>query len=121
MNIAITASGDELENSVFSEFSNTPYLLIVNIDTMAITSIPHVPQKGSDRALAKTILEYKCEAIITGKLKEEAFNILADEGVTRYATENISVREALEQMEKQQLQFIRNVDGTSSCTGSHHN
>ncbi|NLE73006.1 MAG: hypothetical protein GX604_00005, partial [Actinobacteria bacterium] len=32
----------------------------------------------------KTILDHDCEALIAGKLSEEAFQVLADAAVTRY-------------------------------------
>jgi len=119
MNIAITADGTQLDSIVFQEFSKTPYLLVVNVDTMTCTAIPHTAVPGSDVELAKTVLEHNCEAVITGQFEKNAFNILADEGVTRYAASNISVRESLEQMEKRQLEFIRNIERTSSCSGHH--
>ena len=120
MNIAITANGSTLDNTVFHEFAGTPYLLIVNVDTMTCTPIAHTCSPGSDEKLAQTILEHRCEAVITGKLEEQAFNVLADEGVTRYAAAAMSARESLEKMDNRQLEFIRNPEGTSICSGDHH-
>jgi predicted Fe-Mo cluster-binding NifX family protein len=120
MNIAITTTGATLDSSVFFEFTQTPYLLIVNVDTMACTPIAHTAKAGSDQDLARTVLEYRCEAVITGRLSEEAFDLLADDGVTRFAAADISARAALEAMENRQLALIRNPDGSSSCSGAHH-
>ncbi|BHH83161.1 NifB/NifX family molybdenum-iron cluster-binding protein [Desulforhopalus sp. 52FAK] len=121
MNIAITADGDALDNNVFSEFSKTPYLLIVNVDTMQCTAIPHAIRPGSDEELAQIILDYNCEAVITGKLEEKAFNLLADNSITRYAAAHMLVSKSLEQMDNRKLEFIRNVEGSSSCSGHHYN
>lgn len=120
MNIAITAGDSTLDSTVFHEFAKTPYLLIVNVDTMACTPIEHTCTPGSDEQLAQTILKHRCEAVITGKLEERAFNVLADNGVTRYAAADISARESLDKMDKRQLEFIRNPEGTSTCSGDHH-
>ena len=119
MNIAITADGDALDSIVFQEFSKTPYLLIVNVDTMKCTAISHTICLGSDEELAQAILDHNCEAVITGKLEEKAFNLLADNSITRFAASDMSVSKSLEEMDNRKLEFIRNVEGTSSCT-SHH-
>jgi hypothetical protein len=42
MNIAITTSDATLDSTVFYEFAQTPYLLIVNLDTKAFTTIAHL-------------------------------------------------------------------------------
>lgn len=120
MNIAITADGATLDSTVFYEFSQTPYLLIVNVDTMTCTPIAHTCRPGSDEQLAQTIVEHRCEAVITGKFEEKAFNVLADDGVTRYAAADMSALESLEKMDTRQLELIRNPEGTATCSGDHH-
>ena len=120
MNIAVTAAGESLNSLVFREFARTPFLLIVNMETMECTAIPHDPKDGSDLAMARTILEYNCEAVITGKLGEDAFKILADEAVTRYAGTGMTAAYALEAMENRELELIRNADGSNECESSHH-
>lgn len=121
MNIALTTADSSLDSSIFCEFAQTPYLLIVDVDTMACTSIAHTCTPGSDQDLARTVLEHQCEAVITGKLSEPAFDLLADEGVTRYVAADISARAALEAMERRELELIRNADGSTACSGDHHN
>lgn len=53
--------------------------------------------KNSDdpkgEGLAKKAAEYNCEAVITGKLTPEAFDILADRYITRYNGCSCYVRE----------------------------
>lgn len=44
MKIAISAAGPQLDSPVFDEFRHTPFLLIVNMNTMDCTSIPHAPR-----------------------------------------------------------------------------
>jgi len=120
MNIAITTSDATLDSSVFYDFAQSPYLLIVNVDTMAYTPVAHCVTAGSDQELARVVLEHRCEAVITGRLSEKAFDLLADDGVTRYAAGDMTAREALDAMESRQLTFIRTVDGSSPCGGGHH-
>jgi len=120
MKIAITASGSTLESEVFDEFSRAPYLLIINVETMEYVTIEHAVSPDSDRKLAQMVVSHLCEAVITGTLMEEAFDILADDGITRYAATNMSARQALEAMERRNLEIIRNPRGTSQCSGEHH-
>lgn len=120
MNIAVTAEGDALDSQVCQEFARTPYLLIVNMDTTRCTAIAHDPRQGSDLELARKILEHRCEAVITGRIGHDAFNILADEAVTRYAGSGMKAVEALIAMERRELGFIRNADGTDACASEHH-
>ncbi len=120
MNIAITAAGESLNSPVFGEFAQAPYLLIVNMETMHCTALPHAPQPESDLDMARTILEHRCEALITGKLGEDAFKILADEAVTRYSGTGMTAAYALEAMENRELGLIRNPEGTDECASAHH-
>ncbi len=120
MNIAISTSGPTLDSPVFDEFRRTPFLLIVNVDTMECTSIPHAPREDSDTALANTILGHRCEALITGKIGEKVFKILADDHVTRYVGSGLTAGMALEAMEARGLKLIRNPEGTDECNENHH-
>ncbi len=120
MNIAVTTIDPTLDSLVCADFAQTPYLLIVNVVTMACTPIAHAIAPGSDCVLARTVLAHRCEALITNALTENAFDILADDGVTRYAATSMSAREALEAMERRELDLIRSPDGLGACSGSHH-
>jgi predicted Fe-Mo cluster-binding NifX family protein len=120
MNIAVTAAGETLNSRVFNELAQTPYLLIVNMETMRCTALPHEPKEESDQALARVIVEHNCEAVITGKIGEEAFKILADEAVTRYCAAGMTAAYALEAMENRELKLIRNPEGTDECASTHH-
>ncbi|ADW17601.1 hypothetical protein Despr_1446 [Desulfobulbus propionicus DSM 2032] len=120
MNIALTTTGSTLDSAVTDEFARALYLLLVNVETMTCIPIEHTMSPGSDCELARIVLTHRCEAIITGTLTEAAFAILADDGVTRYRARNMTAREALDAMERRELDLIRNADGSGACSGSHH-
>jgi predicted Fe-Mo cluster-binding NifX family protein len=120
MNIAISTAGPTLDSVVFSEFARTPCLIIVNVDTMACTPIAHAGAPGSDQDLARTVLKHRCEAVITGKLSPEAFDLLADDGVTRYIAQGMTARAALAAMDRRELELMRNADGSTECKVDHH-
>ena len=120
MNIAVTTSGDTLESPVFEKFDRTPYLLIIDVETMDYVTIEHPSSPDSERKLAQAVVSHRCEAVITGLLTEVAFDIIADDGITRFAAKNMTARQALDAMEKRSLDIIRNPQGTNQCSGTHH-
>lgn len=120
MNIAVTTASDSLDSPVFGEFAQAPFLLVVNVETMRYTAIPHTPDQDSDVAMARTVIAHNCEAVITGKLGEQAFKVLADEAVTRYKGTGMTAAYALVAMEQRELEYIRNAEGTDECASSHH-
>jgi predicted Fe-Mo cluster-binding NifX family protein len=120
MNIAISAAGPDLDSPVHAEFRSTPFLLIVNMEDMTCRSLDTGTGDMTDHDLARIVLEHRCEALITGKLSENAFRLLADDGVTRYKGHGLTAREALTAMEQRELNFIRNAEGTDSCESNHH-
>lgn len=120
MNIAVTTAADTLDSPVFGDFALAPFLLVVNMETMQYAAIPHTPAPGSDVAMARAVIAHDCEAVITGKLGEKAFKVLADEAVTRYRGTGMTAVYALEVMENRQLEYIRNAHGTDTCESSHH-
>ncbi|HOE57198.1 MAG TPA: NifB/NifX family molybdenum-iron cluster-binding protein [Bacillota bacterium] len=114
MNIAVVADGKSIESMVSEEFVLCNYLLIVNMDNMEFDTLEN---KGDlyGETLANIIVENDCEAVITGKLTKQAFDIIADNNVTRYDGRGYSVGEALVLMNRYALRLIRNIEGTDYC------
>lgn len=119
MNIAVTADGQSLNSKVSEQFTSCNYLLIVNINDSNVIAIKN-EDDSSEEKLANEVVEYDCEAIITGKLNPTAFDILTNACVTRYLGTGHSVEIALSLMEKQLLKYIKNHEGTDACDGHHH-
>lgn len=119
MRIAITAADDNMNSPVFQEFATAPFLLIADDETMSCTPVRHEVSPGSPVNLAKAILEFDCEVVITGRLEEDTFLILADNHVTRYAAAGMTAAQAVAAMERRELQFIRNPEGTDECQTEH--
>ncbi|WP_258712423.1 NifB/NifX family molybdenum-iron cluster-binding protein [Clostridium gelidum] len=92
------------------------------MEDFSITAIKNdnLFQSSSGEKLGNEVLKHDCEALITGKIKPLAFNILADACVTRYFGIGNSVQNTIELMKNRSLKLIRNYDGTEKCDG-HHN
>jgi predicted Fe-Mo cluster-binding NifX family protein len=118
MYIAVAAEGKSLSSKVSNEFSSCKYLLIVNMDNMEVAAIDNAEDtKGI--TLAHKAVDYHCEAVITGKLTQEAFDIIADDDITRYDGHGYSVQEALNLMDRNGLKLIKNIEGTDECDSRH--
>jgi len=70
--------------------------------------------------LARKITEYRCEGVVTGKLTPAAFEIMAEDGVTRFDGRGYSVKEALDLVDKRALELIKNPEGMDGCGGDHN-
>ena len=129
MNIGITAEGQNLDSIVSDRFAGCTYLLIVmiaddsikgRVEISDITAIRN-QEKDSGLGLVKELIDYDCEAVITGELEPQAFNLIADACITRYNGAGYTVYQAIDFMENLELKLIRNLEGTDECDGSHHN
>lgn len=122
MNIAVAANGKSLDSQVSEKFEKCLYLLIIKMDDLSITVIKNdeLFQNSSGENLANQVLKHDCEALITGNIELAAFDILADDGVTRFLGVGHSVQKALELMEKRSLELIRTYDGKENCGGHNH-
>jgi predicted Fe-Mo cluster-binding NifX family protein len=117
MYIAVAADGINLISKV-GDLASCKYLLTVNMDNMDVNAIENSGDPQGE-ALAHKVVDNNCEAIITGKLTSEAFEIIADNSVTRYYGRGYSVKEALALMDRYELKLIRNVEGTDECESQH--
>lgn len=118
MLIAVAADGQSLESLVSQEFNSCRYLLIICMEDMEFKAI-----ENKDGLLGETlshkIIEYNCEALITGVLTPQTFDLIADNCITRYDGRGHTVKDALALMDQYALKLIRNVEGTDDC-GNHH-
>jgi len=122
MNIAITVDGDVIGSQVSEQFERCKNLLIVDAETLAVTVIVNSESKGevAGEQLAQKVVEYDCEAVITGLIRSVAFEALAGAGVTRFLGTKYDGAMAMVLMHDNKLELIRDADGGTSCGGSHH-
>ena len=118
MHIAVTANGENLKSTVSDDFEKAEYLLIVDMPGLEFEAVKN--EGLSKDKLAEKIIEYDCEAVITGKIDPDCFEILAGEGITRYLGTGHKAEDALRMMEDYALNIIRNSEGTDICQGDHH-
>jgi len=118
MIIAIASDGKTLENNVSEHFEFCRYLLVVNTLNLSVNAIENKKDFSSE-SLAKKVIDFDCEGIITGELKVGEFNILANAYITRYLGSGYSGLNALDLMKKRELTLIRTHDEAVQCEGTH--
>lgn len=125
MKIAVASDTPSFGGAVPALFSETPYLLIVNMesgDIMDIISRASLPgsRQEQDLAFAREILRWDCEGVLCGPIERPPFLIIADEGqITRYNAAGMRVHDALTKAHQRGLELIRDhIDG-GGCAGEH--
>lgn len=116
MLIAVSAEGRDLSSPVSPKFEFCRWLLLIETDSMTVEAIEAA---GDSAALAGIIVERDCEAVITGSFTPEIFDTIANACITRYNGDGLSVKEAVERMDKNTLEYIRYADKDDTCHGDH--
>lgn len=113
--VAVTKAGDV----VTERLSEADKLLIIDEDEMSVVKIILQERpEGRDVEFANQTVEYDCEAIICGKIDKEAFDIIADAGVSRYLGTGSEALKSIKLMQAYKLPLIREYDGGSGCRGA---
>ena len=128
MRIGITTDNTGLESIVSDKFADCKYLLIVNMNDYAfcnevdIVGVTVIKNKEHDSGfgIVQELIDFDCEAVITGKLEQAIFDKIADACITRFNGAGYQASVALERMERSELNLIRNIEGTDGCNDSHH-
>jgi predicted Fe-Mo cluster-binding NifX family protein len=116
MLVAVSADGKDLSGAVSEKFETCRYLLIVETDDMSFDVFKNAEDAES---LAGTVVGRDCEAVITGSFTPEIFNIIADACITRYGAAGLSVRDSIERMDRNTLEYIRYANEDDTCHGEH--
>lgn len=106
---------DKKDGIIPGRFSQTGYIVVIDAETGTV--LKEFPRGGrSDIELARWVLEEDCEAIITGPMEQEPFEIVAEEGmITRYNGVGRRAQEAVRQMNLYQLDIIPDFEGGTGC------
>jgi predicted Fe-Mo cluster-binding NifX family protein len=99
MKIAITSSGDNLDSQIDPRFGRCQYFVIVNPDTMDFEAMQNESAMASGGAgiqAAQTIVNVGINAVITGNVGPNAFEVLSASGIETMTGASGTVRHALE-------------------------
>jgi len=111
MKTCVTSVSGNLEAQADPRFGRCPYFLIVNSETMEFQAIPNESfhaTHGAGIQAAQTVANMDVEAVITGNVGPNAFNVLSATGIKIITGASGSVREAVEKFKSGQLQETGN-------------
>jgi predicted Fe-Mo cluster-binding NifX family protein len=107
MKVAVSATGCDLTASVDRRFGRCPWFLFVDgasLDFEAVENKNADEASGAGTACAQLVLEHDAEAVISGQVGPNAFEVLKQGGVKiLIASEGTSVRDALTQYQNGKL------------------
>lgn len=119
MNIAITSEAPDTDALVPLTFKEAKILMIIDADKSEVT---HIYRKIDEEniEMIKKVLEFDCEALICGPLEKEPFEMLVEQGVTRYNGVGHKVCKAYDYMNRYKLDWIADYIGGPGASGHSH-
>ena len=102
MNVVISAQEDRLEALVDPRFARAPWLVEIDTETGEWTAHDNQTNRdvggGAGVAAARTVVELRADALITGNIGPKAFRTLATAGTNVYLVGACTVRDALDRL-----------------------
>ena len=113
--IKIACLLDKKNGRVADLFSDSCHALVIDAENGKI--IKEIPRgKASDTEFARTIAAEDVEAVITGPLNKEPFEVIAEEYcITRYDGGGLKAGEAVRLMNEYRLRIIPDYIGGTGC------
>lgn len=107
MKIAVSATGKNLEATLDARFGRAAYFVIVDADTFVFEAVENKQNlnlaQGAGIQAAKTVLQHKADALITGNCGPKAFKVLEAAGIKVYVGAAGRVRDLVEQFKQGDL------------------
>jgi predicted Fe-Mo cluster-binding NifX family protein len=109
MRIAVSAQGDTLEASASPVFGRCPTYIFVDSETMEFEAVPNEAMNlggGAGIRAAQFVVNRGAQAVLTGNLGPNAYDVLQAAGVPGYLVPEGTVRQAVEAFRAGQLQSM---------------
>jgi len=107
MRIVVSAQGENLETPASPVFGRCPSYIFVDTETMQFEAVPNPAMNqggGAGIQAAQFVVEHGAQAVLTGNLGPNAFDVLKAAGVAGYLVREGTVRQAVEALKADQLQ-----------------
>jgi predicted Fe-Mo cluster-binding NifX family protein len=107
MKIAISAQGEDLDAPASPVFGRCPNYVFVDTETFEFEVVPNPAMSqggGAGIQAAQFVMNKGAEAVLTGNLGPNAFQVLQAAGVLSYLVVDGTVRQAVEAYKAEQLQ-----------------
>jgi predicted Fe-Mo cluster-binding NifX family protein len=107
MKIVVSAQGDTLEAPASPVFGRCPTYLFVDTETMGFEAVPNPAMNqggGAGIQAAQFVVSHGAQAVLTGNLGPNAFDVLQAAGIPGYLVSEGTVRQAVEAFKAGRLQ-----------------
>ena len=107
MKVAVSATSGSLEAQVDPRFGRCSYFVIVDTNTMNFESIQNMAagaMGGAGIQAAQLVLSKGVQAVITGNVGPNAYQVLRSAGIKIYAGASGTIKEAVENFKAGRLQ-----------------
>jgi predicted Fe-Mo cluster-binding NifX family protein len=109
MKIVVSAQGENLDAPASPVFGRCPTYIFVDSETMQFEAVPNPAMNqggGAGIQAAQFVVEHGAQAVLTGNLGPNAFNVLAAAGIPGYLVPQGTVRQAVELYKAGQVQTM---------------
>ncbi len=112
MRIAASTAKGGLDDVVIEIFGRAPCFTIVEVDGGSIRNVEVVKNEnamasgGAGIASAQLMIDKGVDAILTGNLGPNAYNVLSSAGINVYRAAGMTVREAVERFLRGELETV---------------
>jgi predicted Fe-Mo cluster-binding NifX family protein len=109
MRIVVSAQGEELDAATSPVFGRCPIYVFVDTETMQFEAVPNPAMNqggGAGIQAAQFVVEHEAQAVLTGNLGPNAFDVLQAAGVPGYLLPEGTVRQAVEAFKAGRLQPV---------------
>jgi predicted Fe-Mo cluster-binding NifX family protein len=107
MKVAVSSQGENLDAPASPVFGRCPAYVFVDTETMDFETLPNLAMSqggGAGIQAAQFVVNMGAEAVLTGNLGPNAFNVLQAAGVPSYLATEGTVRQAVEAYNAGQLE-----------------
>lgn len=109
MKIVVSAQGDTLEAQTSPVFGRCPTYIFVDTETMDFEIVPNPAMNqggGAGIQAAQFVINHGAQAVLTGNLGPNAFDVLQAAGISGYLVSEGTVHQAVEAFKDSRLQAL---------------
>jgi predicted Fe-Mo cluster-binding NifX family protein len=109
MKVVVSAMGEDLSSEVSPVFGRCPIYIFVDTDTMRFEAVPNSAMSASGGAgiqAAQFVVSKGVQAVLTGNVGPNAFNVLQAAGITIYPVSAGTVQQAVDAYKSGHLQPV---------------
>ena len=118
MKIDIVTDKNTEDAVVAESLEKGGHLIVVETETMEAQAM--IPNAGDGKNFPQALIDYGCEAVVTGRIQQKAFDIIAEAQITRYNGYGLDIGTAAESAHFDILPLIVTFEGGKSCREMPH-